>query len=114
MRRSRAALHLAFELPALDEGVDQPQHLPFLVRLELLDREQSPAQPAVALLLGQAPLGRAVAVEVVDRNAQGLGDGRQQLCRQGDVRALLVSNHALRDSEFGSELHLGGGSSRTN
>jgi hypothetical protein len=31
----------AFELPALDEGVDQLQHLALLIRIELLDSQHA-------------------------------------------------------------------------
>lgn len=63
---SRSPLHLAPELAALDEGVDQLQHLAFLCGAQLLDGQQAPAQAAVALFLGQLARGLVVIVQGID------------------------------------------------
>jgi hypothetical protein len=72
----------ALELAALDEAVDQLQHLALLGRVEPLDGQAGAGQAAVALLPGQALPGRRAGAEIVDRHAQGLADRRQQGCRR--------------------------------
>lgn len=101
-----AALDLAFELAALDEGIDQLQYLTLLGWIELLDGQQSAAQAAVAILLDQAALA-AAAEQFIDGDAQGGGDGGQQVGRRGGLRALVVGNHALGDPQLGGEFDLG-------
>lgn len=102
----RAVGLLALQLPAFDEGIDHLQHLALLVGIELLDGQQAPAQARIALLLHKALPGGRPAVELVDRHAQHLGEGWQQMRRRRGARALVVRHHALGDPEFGGQLDL--------
>jgi len=71
-------VHLALQLSALDEGIDQFRHLALLGDIELVQGEQAPAQPAVALLRCQTARRRAPE-QRIDAHPETGRDGGQQV-----------------------------------
>lgn len=87
---------------ALEVGVDDAEQLLSVARGELFDLGEA-APEALIAATWSAGGGRLGAHELVDGGAEGVGERGKDVTGRQRGSALVVSDHALRESDQGAE-----------